>query len=72
MRGDGVIETFNTANMPLPEERRIITKHIHPPIPWRGCDWVAFREGYEENGPFYWGMTEADAISELNEYEEEA
>lgn len=65
------IETFNTADMPLPKERKIITKYIYPPIPWRSFDWVAYREGNEENGPFYWGATEADALAELKEYEEE-
>lgn len=65
------IETFNTADMSLPKERKIITKHEYPPIPWHSFDWVAYREGNEETGPFYWGKTEADAISELKEYEEE-
>jgi hypothetical protein len=60
-----------TSNMPLPKERKIFTGHVNPPIPLRCCDWVAFREGNEETGPFYWGATEAEAIAELKENEEE-
>jgi hypothetical protein len=65
------ISTYNTADMPLPKERKIITQCVRPPIPSTRFDWVAFREGDEENGPFYWGATEADALAELKEYEEE-
>ncbi len=65
------IQTLNTKDMPLPEERKIITRHEYPPIPWRGFDWVAFREGNEESGPHYWGRTEEEAIAELREYEAE-
>jgi hypothetical protein len=28
--------------------RKIITKYVHPPIPIRQFDWVAFREGADE------------------------
>jgi hypothetical protein len=63
------IQTLNTANMTLPKERKIITRHEYPPVPWRGWDWVAFREGDEESGPFYWGATQEDAINELREFE---
>jgi hypothetical protein len=62
---------FNTKDMSLPKERKIITRDERPPIPITSFDWVAFREGNEETGPFYWGATEADAIAELKEYEEE-
>jgi hypothetical protein len=79
------IETFNTADMPLPKERKIITRElcrsprepniitrlVRPPIPLVRFDWVAFREGNEESGPHYWGATEADALAELKEYEDE-
>jgi hypothetical protein len=65
------IQTLNTTNMTLPKERKIITRHEYPPVPWRGWDWVAFREGDEETGPFYWGATQEDAIAELTEYEVE-
>jgi hypothetical protein len=51
-------------------ERKIITRNERPPIPILTYDWVAFREGNEETGPFFWGTTEADAIAELKEYEE--
>jgi hypothetical protein len=64
-------QTYKTADMPLPKERKIITRYEYPPIPWRSFDWVAFREGDEETGPFYWGATEQDAITELKEYEVE-
>jgi len=57
---------------PLPKERKIITRLVRPPVPSVRFDWVAFREGNEETGPFYWGATEADALAELKEYEEEA
>jgi hypothetical protein len=65
------IKTFNTADMRLPKERKIITRHEYPPSPFRNFDWVAYREGDEETGPFWWGRTEADAIAELKEYEAE-
>jgi hypothetical protein len=66
-----MIETFNTKDMLLPPERKIITQCVRPPIPSSRFDWVAFREGDEERGPFYWGATEADALAELKEYEVE-
>lgn len=46
---------------------KIITENINPPIPIRSCDWCAYEEGNEENGPFGWGKTEAGAIADLKD-----
>lgn len=50
---------------------RIVTSYDCPPIPWRGADWVAYRDGMEESGPYGRGPTEDDAIDDLLEQEEE-
>jgi hypothetical protein len=57
--------TFNSFEKP-----EIITRHVYPPIPLRSFDWLAFRRGNEETGPFGWAKTEAEAIAELKENEE--
>jgi hypothetical protein len=44
---------------------RIITSHIYPPIPIREFDWIAYRDGSEESGPFGHGPTEALAVQDL-------
>lgn len=49
---------------------KIITQHDPPPIPNRNYDWMAWREGNEENGPIGYGKTEKIAIQELKELEE--
>ncbi len=43
----------------------IVTEHKFPPIPDRRFDWVAYVEGEEEDGPYGYGETEADAIEAL-------
>jgi len=48
----------------------LITKLIRPPIPTTRFDWLAYRDGNEEFGPFGFGKTEAEAIEELREAEE--
>jgi hypothetical protein len=49
------------------ETPNIRTTYVHPPIPIRTADWCACVEGQEENGPYGWGATEADAIADLKE-----
>lgn len=49
----------------------IITTHAYPPIPIRTCDWMAWREGNEEYGPFGLGATEQAAIDDLRSQEED-
>lgn len=44
---------------------KIITTHVHPPIPDRSNDWVAHYDGHEESGPHGHGPTEAAAILDL-------
>ena len=52
---------------------RIVTTYVHPPIPIRTSDWCACLDGQEEDGPYGWGATEAEAIADLQEkLEEEA
>ena len=47
-------------------ERKIITTHVHPPIPYRGNDWSAyFDDEGAEAGRYGWGATEAEAIDDL-------
>jgi hypothetical protein len=51
--------------------RVIRISHVYPPIPCRDFDWCAFRDGEEEGGNYGWGSTEAIAIVNLLELEEE-
>lgn len=44
----------------------IKTDYINPPIPFRGCDWIAYIDGNEE-GPQGFGETEQKAIEKLQE-----
>jgi hypothetical protein len=48
-------------------ERKIITTHVYPPIPWRQFDWSAHYDGEEEDGPYGWGATPEKAVAELKE-----
>jgi hypothetical protein len=47
--------------------RPIVTSFIHPPIPFRGCDWEAIFDGDEgdEFAPRGFGATEAEARQDL-------
>lgn len=47
------------------EPSPIVTENICPPIPIRDYDWRAFVDGQEEEGPYGYGATEAEAIKEL-------
>jgi hypothetical protein len=50
----------------------IRTSHIHPPIPIRSYDWMAWVDGREENTSLQgYGPTEEQAIAELRERIEE-
>jgi hypothetical protein len=51
---------------------RIVTTYVNPPIPIRTSDWCACIDGQEEDGPYGWGATEADAIADLKEKLEDA
>lgn len=46
----------------------IITDFIHPPIPVRHFDWIAYRD---PEGPAGYGETEQDARTSLLELENE-
>lgn len=48
-------------------ELPVKTSYVCPPIPTRKCDWCAYPEGCEEDGPYGWGPTEQDAIKDLQE-----
>ena len=43
----------------------IVTAFVNPPIPCRGFDWSATRDGYDEGDHIGWGRTEAAAIDDL-------
>lgn len=45
--------------------RKIVSRHVFPPIPIRDFDWCAFFDGEEELGGYGWGRTEADAIQDF-------
>jgi len=45
---------------------------ILPPIPCRQFDWCAWRDGTEESGPYGWGSSSVEAITDLIEREEDA
>ncbi len=46
---------------------KIVTDHIHPPIPCRDFDWCAVTEDYdgESGDPIGYGATEQAAIDDL-------
>ena len=51
---------------------KIVTTFVYPPIPYRGCDWQAMRDGDEpsEEGPsppVGRGATEVEALRDLAE-----
>ena len=49
---------------------KMMTQNQFPPIPTRKMDWVAWFDGYEEDGRYGYGETEAEAIEDLlTEYE---
>ena len=48
-------------------ERKIVTRHIYPPIPDRSSDWVAYYEGCDEFGSRGFGPTEQAAIDDLTD-----
>lgn len=48
----------------------IITKLVCPPIPIRGLDWSAYRDGYDDGDPVGVGETELEAIINLIEIEQ--
>lgn len=47
----------------------IVVSHEYPPIPERGMDYRAMREGNDECGPYGWGATRFQAIADLIEQE---
>lgn len=49
----------------------IITRFINPPVPSRIFDWVAYRDGDEEEGLQGFGASEEAAKRELIAMEEE-
>lgn len=51
-------------------QEQIITVQIYPPIPTRNYDWMSYRSGNEETGPFGWGATKEDAETDLLDLEE--
>lgn len=48
----------------------IVVTFYAPPIPWRGADYCATREGYDYLDPLGYGETEGEAIAALLEMEE--
>lgn len=45
--------------------RKINTEFVHPPIPIRWHDWIAYYDGEEEDGLRGIGETEQEAIDDL-------
>jgi hypothetical protein len=43
----------------------IVVSFYAPPIPWRGADYCAVRDGYDEGDPIGYGETEEEAIETL-------
>ena len=48
----------------------IVVTFYAPPIPWRGADYCATRDGYDYLDPLGYGETEAEAVAALLEMEE--
>jgi hypothetical protein len=52
---------------------KIVTQYIHPPIPDRSHDWIAYDDDTHDIGsPEGYGRTEADAIADLLEQLDDA
>ena len=51
-------------------EIKIKTVHVRPPVPSRDHDWLAYRDGCEEEGVYGYGATEDAAIADLLMWEE--
>ena len=49
----------------------ILTTFVYPPIPLRTFDWQAVRDGYEPGALIGWGKTEAEAVADLLQQEED-
>lgn len=43
----------------------IFTEYVNPPIPMRGYDWRAYRDGYEPGCPLGTGRTRDEAVADL-------
>lgn len=52
--------------------RKIVTRHVCPPIPIRDYDWCAYEDGQEEAGNYGWGCTEAEAVADWHEVHEDS
>lgn len=52
--------------------RKIITKHVYPPIPIRHCDWSAHFDDVGQEGLIGRGKTEQAAIDDLLSQQEAA
>lgn len=50
---------------------KIITTFWAKPGPSRNFDWCAYRDGYEEDGGYGYGTTEAEALADLARIEAE-
>jgi hypothetical protein len=46
-------------------DAQIVASLIYPPIPIRQFDWMACRDGYEEDGNYGYGETKEKAIADL-------
>jgi hypothetical protein len=53
------------------EDGEIHTSHVYPPIPDRRFDWLAWRGDYDLGVRQAFGATEAEAIAELLQMEED-
>lgn len=51
--------------------RKMVTHHIFPPIPVRAFDWCAYWDGEEETCHYGYGVTEAEAIADLQRLDQE-
>lgn len=63
------LDTDAARLMATETQPRIVTSFVCPPIPYRGNDWCAYRDGQEEAGGYGYGETEAEAIQDLLEIE---
>jgi hypothetical protein len=68
---DEMFQEFEAPEDEAPELPEVITVYEPPAIPLRNYDWCAYREGREEDGPYGWGRTRQDALTDLFNLEEE-
>jgi hypothetical protein len=68
---DEMFQEFEPPDDEAPELPDVITIYDPPAIPIRNYDWTAYRDGQEEAGPYGYGATRQEALTDLFNLEED-